>query len=410
MRVLLVTHAFPPALGGMPTVYWNLARLLSPEIAILTAQRDYRTREEVAGWREFDQSLPFLVKRVQFLQTVTRGKGPRPLRVLEGVLQDLLITRTKVAIVLLKLLREIEPDIVCIGSLHASYWILKIIKLWRDIPVIAYVHGEEIGSLFQRRIYGKGPLTALRNADAVVSVSSFTRSILIRHGIDPAKIHLVHNGVDLKRFTPGLKDADLIARYGLQDKHLLLTVGRLDERKGHDIAIRAMSKVLSVFPNTVYFVVGEGEQRSSLEGLIRELDLSRHVFIRGSVTDDELLRWYRTCDLFLMPNRTLADGDTEGFGLVFLEAGGCTKPVIGGAAGGVPDAIEDGVTGLLVEGTSVDAVANAIIRLLSDSDLANRMGANGLRKAQEHSWDSQAAQFRAICASLIADQRRSVTR
>ncbi len=343
---------------------------------------------------EIDCAQPFIVKRVDFLRSHTPGR-------LRRMLQDLVFTRTKVAVEILKLLRELKPDMVCIGSLHDGYWLARVVKIWRNLPIIFYVHGEEISGLYKSRLHGKGPLRALQNADVVVCVSSFTRGLLVGHGVDPAKIRIIHNGVDLKKFTPGPKDRELIARYRLQNKRILLTLGRLDKRKGQDIAVRAMPQVLETFPDTVYIIVGDGDQRLSLEMLVLELHLSGKVFFCGAVPEDELVRWYRTCDVFLMPNRTLPSGDTEGFGIVFLEAGACAKPVIGGAAGGVPDAIEDEVAGVLVEGTSVDAVANAVIRILSDPDMAASLGANGLRKAQENSWQSKATQFRALCLDLL---------
>ena len=99
-----------------------------------------------------------------------------------------------------------------------------------------------------------------------------------------------------------------------------------------------------------------------------------------------------------MPNRTTATGDTEGFGLMFLEAGACGKAVIGGKAGGVPDAIRDGETGFLVDGTSVDAIAGACIKLLEDRELRDRFGANGLEHALQNDWSGKTQEFLALCA------------
>ena len=108
-------------------------------------------------------------------------------------------------------------------------------------------------------------------------------------------------------------------------------------------------------PDLAYLVVGEGSMTERLWKLVSDLRLESTVLFTGGVSDDDVLEYYRTCDVYAMPNRTTVTGDTEGFGLVFLEAGACGKAVIGGKAGGVPDAIRDGETGFLVDGTSVDA-------------------------------------------------------
>ena len=102
-----------------------------------------------------------------------------------------------------------------------------------------------------------------------------------------------------------------------------------------------------------------------------------------------------------MPNRTTASGDTEGFGLVFLEAGACAKPVLGGLAGGVPDAILNGRTGLLVDGTSTPAIAHACIQLLANPTLATQLGQNGLLHSRQNTWQAQSQKLLELCRNLI---------
>ena len=115
--------------------------------------------------------------------------------------------------------------------------------------------------------------------------------------------------------------------------------------------VRALPAIRQAVPDVVYLIVGEGSYGDTLRKLVVDLRLEDAVIFTGAVSDAEAVEFYRTCDVYVMPNRATEDGDTEGFGLVFLEAGACGKPVIGGRAGGVPDAITHEVTGLLVEGT-----------------------------------------------------------
>ncbi|MCK7579231.1 MAG: glycosyltransferase, partial [Chromatiales bacterium] len=142
--------------------------------------------------------------------------------------------------------------------------------------------------------------------------------------------------------------------------------------------IRALPRVLEVAPNTHYLIVGEGHYRPVLERLVDDIGVRAHVTFAGKVREEELAAYYQLCDVFVMPNREMPDGDTEGFGLVFLEANACGKPVIGGRAGGAVEAVRDGENGLLVDGWSVAEVASALSRLLTDRVLNARIAARGL--------------------------------
>jgi phosphatidylinositol alpha-1,6-mannosyltransferase len=143
-----------------------------------------------------------------------------------------------------------------------------------------------------------------------------------------------------------------------------------------------------------YAIVGVGEDYQYLTELAREQGVADRVHLLGHVEPEELPRWINAADLIAMPNRAI-DGDNEGFGMVFLEAAACGKPVVAGCEGGTGAAVLDGKTGLRVDGTSTSAVCNAIARLLHDSALANQMGAAGLRRVQaEFAWDRIVEQTR----------------
>jgi phosphatidylinositol alpha-1,6-mannosyltransferase len=181
-----------------------------------------------------------------------------------------------------------------------------------------------------------------------------------------------------------------------------LTVGRIVPRKGFDAVIRALPKIIESVPDVHYLIVGTGHFRPTLESLIAELRLEDRVTFTGQVSDEDLADYYRLCDLFIMPNREMPDGDTEGFGLVFLEANACGKPVIGGLAGGAVEAVRSEQNGLLVDGWSVNEVGEAVVRLLTDSDLHARIAERGLEIAKDSSSRVKAEQFQALCARLTA--------
>jgi phosphatidylinositol alpha-1,6-mannosyltransferase len=177
-------------------------------------------------------------------------------------------------------------------------------------------------------------------------------------------------------------------------------VGRLVARKGADRLIEAMPQIVRVCPDVHLLIAGDGPMRSKLEGLIQSLNLQRSVTLLGAVSDRDLDDLYALAEVFALPNREMPDGDTEGFGLVFLEANACGKPVVAGLAGGAPDAVTDQINGLTVDGNSVDAVAHAVNALFTDKDLYARLSQGALMVARRSGWESRAADFLGLCGQL----------
>jgi phosphatidylinositol alpha-1,6-mannosyltransferase len=249
---------------------------------------------------------------------------------------------------------------------------------------LVYAHGEELTN------WGRGRKFALmcfvfRRADAVLANSDFTRDTLAGVlGVDPGRIAVVYPTVDENRFRPGLSGEDLRAGLGLSERQrLILSVGRLQRRKGFDSVIRSLPLLLQDGIDAHYTVIGIGDDAEYLRRLAAELGVSDRVHLLSHVSYDDLPRWYAACDLFAMPNRDI-DGDTEGFGLVFLEAASAGKPAVAGVAGGTGSAVVDGVTGLRVDGEKLEAITAALARLLLDSMEAQRMGLNGRRRVLDN--------------------------
>ena len=225
----------------------------------------------------------------------------------------------------------------------------------------------------------------LKRADALLSNSDFTRDTLVNLlGVDPGAVECVYPTVDENRFRPGLAGADLRAQIGLgEGQRVILSVGRLMRRKGFDNVVRSLPFLLQRGLDIHYVVIGIGEDFEHLRNLARELGLADRVHLLGHVSYEDLPRWYGVCDLFAMPNREIG-GDTEGFGLVFLEAAAAGKPVVAGSAGGTGSAVVDGVTGLRIDGEQLDAIAWALFRLLSNPQEAGQMGQKGRERVLEN--------------------------
>jgi phosphatidyl-myo-inositol dimannoside synthase len=380
--ILLVTNMVPPLIGGTPMVYDHIARHAAPHVHVLSAWRDPDRARPIAGWRESDAGKPYPIRRLPWL----RPPIVEPLRHSIGLLDLLLIDLpvmlfTFVAVVIEAIRRGART--IVIGELHGLGWLAILLSLLTPWRVVIYTHGEEIvQTAYNRLARLRG--AALRASDVVLAVSRFTRDRLIGDfGVAPEKIRLVPNGVDLDRFSPG--DG--------ADEPFVLGVGRLIERKGFDRLIEAFARVASDFPAHRLCIAGTGAEEAKLRAMAERLGVGERVELPGAVSDAELLSLYRRCTLFAMPNRTLPDGDTEGFGLIFLEANACGKPVIGGRAGGAVDAVVDGETGLLVNGDDSAAIADALRRLLGDAALRHRLGQAGLARARGLGWDHSAKLF-----------------
>jgi phosphatidylinositol alpha-1,6-mannosyltransferase len=210
---------------------------------------------------------------------------------------------------------------------------------------------------------------AYRAASSVVANSEFTRDRLLELGVEPGRITLINPGVDLERFHPGYETTDLRQSLGLApEQKLILSVGRLSRRKGFDQVIRSLPALQAQELDVHYAIIGIGQDRDYLLGLARELGMQDRVHPLGHVSPDDLPRWYCAADLFAMPNREI-DGDTEGFGMVFVEAAACGTTALAGEAGGTGAAVLHEQTGLRVDGADVEAVAQALTRLLWDDQL-----------------------------------------
>ena len=254
-------------------------------------------------------------------------------------------------------------------------------------PIVIYAHGEELTTWGRGGKY-QAMRFALRHADTVIANSDFTRQLLLGMGVRAERIALISPGVDVERFRAGLPCDDLKRHIGLAPaEKLILSVGRLSRRKGFDMVVRSLPQLISQGIAVRYAVIGIGEDRDYLINLSRELGVEDRVHLLGHVSTEDLPRWYNACDVFAMPNREI-DGDTEGFGMVFLEAAACGKPAIAGQDGGTGSAIVSEVTGLRVDGASAKAVSAALARLLGDPPLTFKMGAQGsLRVGSEFSWE-----------------------
>ncbi len=398
---LLVTSIFPPIRGGSAVVYDNLGRYGEGRVAVLAPYRHYQTGHVLVGWRDYDKAAAYPIHRIELL----RPREYDPTSKLQSLWRYVRIDiplKLRILWTIRKIVLKENIRILCIGELNSGSWIGPYARLLWGCKIINYIHGEEVTSKAQYTFFGRSKEKYLNRADAVVAVSNFTRQALIElTQTSPAKIEVIYNGVDLDRFRIVARSPQLIAKYKIESKRVLLSVGRLVPRKGIDRTLEAMPKLLRRHADLHYLIVGDGPYRERLQQMVAELGLASHVTFTGPIGDEELRAHYALCDLFVLPNREMPDGDTEGFGLVFLEANACGKPVVGGRAGGVVEAVQDGHNGLLVNGDNVDSIVEAVCKLLEDEALYQRLRRGGMEIAERSGWQLRTQQFQALCARLV---------
>jgi phosphatidyl-myo-inositol dimannoside synthase len=270
----------------------------------------------------------------------------------------------------------------------------------RKFRSIIFTHGVEV---WQPLGWPRG--AALRRSDLVIGPSADTVQHLIsEQGILPGNVQRLPWGLDpefeARLATPeSLSPPPDFPRTG----RIILTVGRWDaseKYKGADILIAALPRVLQTAPDSSLVLVGGGDDRPRLEQLARDLGVSEHAHFLHGLTPEQLFACYACCDVFALPSRG------EGFGIVFLEAMACGKPVIGGAHGGIPDIVEDGVTGLLVPHGDVERLAQALESLLNNPSRAREMGARGRdRLAKTFSFEQFQLRLTHILSDVLAQQQ-----
>ena len=399
VRCLLIAGTFPPVIGGSSAVYDNLARQSGGRIAILTSYLDHRTGLEHAGWREADAQRPYPVDRIALVRPPLAEAAARagwgPLGYLRLSLALMNAAR--------KLVRAHDIGVVCIADDETVGWLVPFVKFALGCRALIYCHGDDLvhpRERFWRRLW-------FSLTDAVVAASRFAAERLVRDfGVNASKVALIVNGVDGQHFRPLNRSAILDERYGSQDRRVILTASRLVARKGIDRTLDAVALLLPRHPDLLYLVVGDGEQQQELKIACARLGIEHAVKFAGAVPYEDMPAHYGLADIVVLPNRA-APGDEDGLPLVFLEANACAKPVIGGRAGGTPEAVNDGVNGLLVDGNDPAAIAEAIDRVLSDSELRMRLVAGARQVAKEADWRERAIAFRELCDSVARHSRKS---
>lgn len=367
MRHLFVTNDFPPKTGGIESYLTGLCSGFDPDDIVVVAP----TRQ---GHEIVDAHLPYEVVRLP--GSYLRASGSN----VNQVSQMAKLHRVD-AIHFLQTLP--------LGRLGAR------VRKATGLPVSIFVHGSEVF------VPGKAPFVksiirrTLRAADHIICVSEFTAGNVGKLVGSREKIDIVEPSVDVDRFSLAVSGGPVREERHLGSRFVVLFVSRLVKRKGAEILLHAMGHL----PKAVAVFVGSGPEEQTLHRLASELELSNRVVFAGRVPDERLPDYYAAADVFCMPCTDRYGGlDTEGFGIVYLEAAASGLPCIAGTCGGSVEAVQDGKTGIVLTDVDPGTVAAAIKQLQSDGALRALMGAAGRERAESQFVpEVQARKLEAIC-------------
>lgn len=294
-----------------------------------------------------------------------------------------------------------------INFIHC-HWIIPqgffaaLIHALYKIPYALTAHGGDVYS------FKKNPLIRLCSGYALkhsetCTVNSQPTGQAVRDILPDACIEVVPMGVDAQRFHPGNYNPEIKKRFGVKDQ-FLLAVGRFAEKKGFRYLLQAMPEILKKRPQAKLAMIGFGPQEEEMKQLIAELNLKKSILLPGSKAGSELAEFFATADIFIGPSIVTDSGDTEGQGVVFLEAMASGTAVVASNVGGIPDMIQDGVTGLLVPQKDPKAIAEKVLALLENEDQRKTLAENARRLIlRKYCWKTIASQFLDIYATNKID-------
>jgi phosphatidylinositol alpha-1,6-mannosyltransferase len=363
VNVFVVTNDFPPRIGGINYYVDQMMRRFPPGSVTIFSSR-------YQGWEAFDRDYPHEVIR---LDTEMMLPTPDVRRRLHDEL------------------RSRKPDVVAFGATWPLGHMGPAIRRKLGIPYVGFTHGLELtGTLVPGLLRHIG-----RDAAMLTAVSEWARKALGKSFGWEGRMELLPSGIDTDEFRPDVSDAVVRERHALGSAPVVCCVSRLVARKGQDMLIRALPAVAHSIPDVRLLIVGSGPYDAALKKLAAETRVTDRVVFSGAAPYAELPAYFRAGDVFAMPCRLRWFGfDVEALGAVFLQGAAVGRPVIAGDSGGAPEAVIPGKTGLVVDPTRPEPLAEAIISLLADRTRAQAMGKAGAEWVhREWTWGRMASRL-----------------
>ena len=352
-KTLLLTENFPPKEGGSGRWFWELYSRLPNDKVLIVAN-------DTPEGREFDKTHELDIVRIELESTEWGLASTKGLGFYWETIRKVL-----------KLIKEHDIKEVHCGRVIPEGVIARALKLLAGARYNCFVHGEDVETAATSREHSLLVKNVCKNASMLICNSENTANIVRKLGFDSgSKCEVLHPGVDTSRFEVAAPDTSFRQQMGWSGKRVLLTVGRLQRRKGQDFLIKSMPTLLNEFPDLFYAVVGRGECYDELISLVDQHELHDKVCVYPDMDDEALIKCYQQCDIFILPNRTI-DNDIEGFGMVLVEAQVCGKPVIAGDSGGTRETMDIGKTGHIIDCSSTENLLNGLSPILRNPEIVD---------------------------------------
>ena len=352
-KTLLLTENFPPKEGGSGRWFWELYSRLPNDKVLIVAN-------DTPEGREFDNTHELDIVRIELESTEWGLASTKGLGFYWETIRKVL-----------KLIKEHDIKEVHCGRVIPEGVIARALKLLAGARYNCFVHGEDVETAATSREHSLLVKNVCKNASMLICNSENTANIVRKLGFDSgSKCEVLHPGVDTSRFEVAAPDTSFRQQMGWSGKRVLLTVGRLQRRKGQDFLIKSMPALLKEFPDLFYAVVGRGECYDELISLVDQHKLHDNVCVYPDMDDEALIKCYQQCDIFILPNRTI-DNDIEGFGMVLVEAQVCGKPVIAGDSGGTRETMNIGKTGHIIDCSSTENLLNGLSPILRNREIVD---------------------------------------
>jgi phosphatidylinositol alpha-1,6-mannosyltransferase len=365
-KVLVLTENFPPLSGGSGRWFWELYSRLPKEEYLIVA-------DDIAGAADFDTTHQLNILRMPLKSVEWGFRSFRGMKLYWRVFWHIK-----------KIIKQQHITHIHCGRVIHEGVIAWLLKKFTGISYLCYVHGEDVETAATSGELNLMVKQVCKGAVQIICNSQNSANIVQRLGYaQNDKIQILHPGVDSSKFIPAAPDPVFRQNVGWQDRKVIITVGRLQERKGQDMMIRALAELVEDMPDILYAIIGRGDCRAALEVLTKSLSLQQHVMFMDEISDEQMIQCYQQCDVFILPNRTI-NNDIEGFGMVLVEAQSCGKGVIAGDSGGTRETMKLNESGYIIDCTQPSLIAQTVKGLLDNPDKLKAMG----ESARQHVVDT----------------------
>jgi len=377
MNDLLLTNDFPPNRpGGISDYLCNLAVHWKDMVVLTDAAPGAYTGDRDCGCKVYRTMLGKAVAAIPF-----------------GCIYSLF------------LIYKYKIGIIHCGNASPFRWVAFALSLLTGKPYVIYYYGNDLLRFARktrrsrvRRTLAKAVLT---RAAAIVTISRYTRDLFTANFpyVNKERILLVVPGIGAQFLNRSVEEP----RFVPGETARMVSVGRLNERKGFDRVIESLPLIAARGFKVSYTIAGKGDQRPFRE-LAKKTGVENCVTFMGYLqSQDDVIRQIERSHLFIMPSRVIGDSEVEGFGIVFLQAAALKRPSIGSATGGIPDAVDDGCTGLLVKNPeSPEEIAEVVVSLLRTPERLSILGKAGYERVnREFDWRIICRRFKGQLRTLI---------